>query len=129
MVKKAIISRTSSDVARALTEAEQQLKQPPSGKREKVFIRPVQIVTRPELFQPRGFYKGELDAGFVKKLAGWIATKGELDPPLVVKLGKKWVCVDGHHRIAAYVKKIGRVISNAFGLLVTFKRQSTKVCA
>jgi ParB/Sulfiredoxin domain len=107
VAKKAIISRTPSDVARALKEAEEQLKQPPSGKREKVFIRPVQIVTRPELFQPRGFYKGELDPGFVKKLAGRISTKGELDPPLVVKLGKKWACVDGHHRIAAYINKIG----------------------
>jgi len=70
VAKKAIINRTPSDVARALTEAEKQLKQPPSAKREKVSIRPVQIVTRPELFQPRGFYKGELDAGFVKKTCG-----------------------------------------------------------
>jgi Recombinase len=31
-----------------------------------------------------------------------IGIDGELDPVLVIRLGKEWVCVDGHHRIAAY---------------------------
>jgi len=107
VAKKATISRTPSDVALALGEAEREIKQPPSGKRETIQIRPALIATRLELFQPRGFRKGELDAGHVKKLARRIATKGELEPPLVVKLGRKWVCVDGHHRIAAYTKQNG----------------------
>src|SRR5262249_4056337 len=45
-----------------------------------------------------------LDGEHIKKLVRRMNTKGELDPPLVIKLGKKWVCVDGHHRIAAYLK-------------------------
>ena len=105
MAKKATISRTPKDVEQALAGAAREIKQPPSAKRETIEIVPKLIVTRPELFQPRGFYRGELDAGHVTKLARRIKTKGELDPPLVVKLGRKWVCVDGHHRIAAYTKQ------------------------
>jgi hypothetical protein len=104
MAKKATTSRTPKDIALALTVAERELKQPPSGKLETVQIIPAQIATRPELFQPRGFSKGTLDTGHVAKLVRRISTKGELDPPLVVKLGRRWVCVDGHHRIAAYQK-------------------------
>jgi hypothetical protein len=107
LAKKATISRTPDDIALALMGAERELKQPPSGKRETVQISPRQIVTRPELFQPRGFSKGTLDTGFVTKLVKRIAARGELEPPLVVKLGRKWVCVDGHHRIAAYMKHHG----------------------
>lgn len=105
MAKKATISRTPDDIARALQAAAFELKPPPDGKHQTVEISPTQITTRPELFQPRGFANGTLDTYHVTKLAKRIATKGELDPPLVVKLGKKWVCVDGHHRVAAYVKQ------------------------
>jgi ParB/Sulfiredoxin domain len=106
MAKKATISRTPNDIALALAEAERELKPPPDGKQQTVQIRPAQISTRPELFQPRGFSNSALlDNEHVKKLARRIDIKGELDPPLVVKLGKKWVCVDGHHRIAAYLKQ------------------------
>src|SRR5262249_27684732 len=74
-----------------------------------VQIRPSLIVTLPELFQPRGFAsRNALDAGHVKKLVRRIATKGELKPPLVVQLGTEWVCVDGHHRIAAYLEHHGK---------------------
>ncbi len=34
-----------------------------------------------------------------------MGTKGELDPILVVKLGRFWVCVDGHHRLEAYSQR------------------------
>jgi hypothetical protein len=43
-----------------------------------------------------------VDTGHVKKLRKKIGYKGELDPILVIKLGEQWVCVDGHHRLAAY---------------------------
>jgi hypothetical protein len=63
-----------------------------------------QIKTRLELFQPRRFSAGlrAVDPRHVKALKTRIGRKGELDPVLVVRLGDEWVCVDGHHRIAAY---------------------------
>jgi ParB-like nuclease domain len=56
------------------------------------------------LFQPREFSYGarDVDPRHVGRLATLIKNLGELDPPIVVKLGKRWVVVDGHHRIAAY---------------------------
>jgi ParB-like nuclease domain len=33
-----------------------------------------------------------------------IGTVGELDPVVVIKLRGRWVCVDGHHRLAAYTR-------------------------
>jgi hypothetical protein len=83
--KKPTILRTPDNIAAELAAAERELKRPPGGKRQTVGILPKQIKTRPELFQPRGFYTR--------------------DPPLVVKLGGDWVCVDGHHRVAAYLKQ------------------------
>ncbi|HML07367.1 MAG TPA: ParB N-terminal domain-containing protein [Xanthobacteraceae bacterium] len=109
MLNKATISRTPDDIAEALRQAERQLKQPLDGKRQVVQIRPSLIATRPELFQPRGFAtRNALDAEHVKKLVRRIATKGELKPPLVIQLGTEWVCVDGHHRIAAYLQHHGK---------------------
>jgi ParB/Sulfiredoxin domain len=109
VAKKATISRTPADIAEALQDAERDLELPPDSKQQDIQIRPALIVTRPELFQPRGFStRSALDIQHVTKLIKRIATKGELEPPLVVKLGKEWVCVDGHHRIAAYVKHHGR---------------------
>jgi hypothetical protein len=63
-----------------------------------------QIKLKPELFQPREFSYGfrEVDKDHVKKLKRSIDALGELDPIVVVKLGRNWVCVDGHHRLAAY---------------------------
>ena len=65
---------------------------------------PSEIVLRPELFQPREFSFGlrQTDPDHAKKLKRAIGIQGELDPILVVKLGKKFVCVDGHHRLRAY---------------------------
>jgi hypothetical protein len=109
LTDKATISRTPNDIAQSVQEAERNLVTPRSGKQEVVEIRPALIATRPELFQPRGFTtRKALDKGHVTKLVRRIATKGELEPPIVVKLGRQWVCVDGHHRIAAYVKHHGQ---------------------
>lgn len=69
-----------------------------------VQLQPSQIKTRPELFQPREFSFGfhMTDPDHVKKLERAIGINGELDPPLVIKLGKSFVCVDGAHRLKAY---------------------------
>jgi len=104
MPKTATISRVPNDTARALEDAERELKLPPDGKSRQIQIPPALVTTRPELFQPRCFWQGTLDQEHVQKLIKRINTKGELDPPLVVKLGRKWVCVDGHHRLAAYLR-------------------------
>jgi len=105
MAKTTTLSRVPSDTAQAVAEAERELQRVSEGKGQQVQIKPSQITTRPLLFQPRSFGNNNaLDAEHVKKLERRISTKGELDPPLVVRLGKKWVCVDGHHRIAAYLK-------------------------
>jgi hypothetical protein len=108
MAKKSTISRTPAELRKAMMSAEKELKRPESGKEETIELTRTVITTRPELFQPRGFANGTLDEGHVRKLAQRITTKGELSPPLVVKLGSKWVCVDGHHRLAAYDKQPGR---------------------
>jgi hypothetical protein len=107
MAKKTTISRTPAELRKAMMSAEKELKRPESGKEETIELTRAVITTRPELFQPRGFANGALDEGHVRKLAQRISTKGELSPPLLVKLGKKWVCVDGHHRLAAYGKQPG----------------------
>lgn len=108
MPKKSTINRTPAELRAEMSAAERELKRPPGGKEQTLELATAVIKTRPELFQPRGFINGALDKGHVKKLAQRIATKGELDPPLVVKLGRNWVCVDGHHRIAAYTAQPGR---------------------
>ena len=95
------------DTAQALKIAEAQLERPETnGSPVFVQVRPQDIRTRLELFQPRrpGYGTRTVDTKHVNKLATRIARKGELDPVLVVKLGREWVVVDGHHRIAAYLK-------------------------
>src|SRR5262249_15184435 len=74
------------------------------GNRKYVSLRTSEIKKRLELFQPREFSYGarSVDGDWVKELARRIGIHGELDPVLVIRLGKEWVCVDGHHRIAAY---------------------------
>jgi ParB-like nuclease domain len=92
----------------AVTTAEQQLERPPDGKAKTIKLRPAEITTRPELFQPREFSMGlrEVDPRHVKKLRKAARIKGELkDPIVVVKLGGVWTCVDGHHRLEAYRKE------------------------
>ena len=74
------------------------------GKRKYVSLRTSQIKERLELFQPREFSYGAraVNPDWVKELARRIGIHGELDPVLVIRLGTEWICVDGHHRIAAY---------------------------
>jgi hypothetical protein len=80
----------------------------PEGKQQYVDLTIHQVVTKPELFQPREFSYGarEVDKGHVKQLQSQMRYKEnqELDPVLVIKLGDAWVCVDGHHRLAAYAR-------------------------
>jgi hypothetical protein len=96
------------DTAEALQVAEAQLERPETNGGSPVFVqvRPQDIRTRLELFQPRrpGYGLRTVDTKHVNKLATRASRKGELDPVLVVKLGHEWVVVDGHHRIAAYLK-------------------------
>lgn len=93
------------DTAEALKVAEAQLERPAVTNGGPVFaqLRPQDIKERLELFQPRrpGYGLRTLDTGHVKKLAVRIERK-DMDPVLVVKLGREWVVVDGHHRLAAY---------------------------
>jgi ParB/Sulfiredoxin domain len=79
----------------------------PKGQEAFTELLPGEIVLRPELFQPREFSFGlrQTDPDHVKKLARAIGIQGELDPVLVIKLGKRFVCVDGHHRLEAYKKE------------------------
>jgi hypothetical protein len=88
----------------ALEKAERQLTRRPEGADAIVELHPSEIQVRPELFQPREFSFGlhKTDEDHVKKLARAISIRGELDPVVVIKLGKKFVCVDGHHRLEAY---------------------------
>src|SRR5262249_48880985 len=57
-----------------------------------------------EMFQVRRFTYGhkDTDLDYVKTLERRIGIVGELDPPVVIKIDGRWICVDGHHRIAAY---------------------------
>src|SRR6267378_753626 len=95
------------DTAEALKIAEAQLERPEvtNGGPVYVQVRPQDIKERLELFQPRrpGYGLRTLDTRHVGKLAVRIERK-DMDPVLVVKLGREWVVVDGHHRLAAYRK-------------------------
>jgi hypothetical protein len=99
---------TVKDTAEALRFAETQLERPEATNGGPVFVqvRPQAIKERLELFQPRHPSWGtqKLDTEHIKKLATRIERKEELDPVLVVKLGRDWVVVDGHHRRAAYMR-------------------------
>jgi hypothetical protein len=104
------------DTAEALQVAEALLERPEvnGGGPVYVQVRPKDIRERMELFQPRrpGYGTRKVDAKHVNKLATRITRKGgTMDPVLVVKLkngmargGYEWIVVDGHHRIAAYLK-------------------------
>ena len=90
----------------ALEKAERQITTAgrPTGADATVEVLPSAIEICPELFQPREFSFGlrGTDKDHVKKLARFVGIQGELDPIVVIKLGKKFVCVDGHHRLEAY---------------------------
>ena len=96
----------ASEVKEALAKAERQHTTVgrPARPDASVELLPSEVQMRPELFQPREFSFGlrATDRDHVKKLARAIGIQGELDPIVVIKLGKKFVCVDGHHRLEAY---------------------------
>jgi ParB/Sulfiredoxin domain len=98
---------TAKAFAEALSKAEEQLVPRTEKDPRYVRLRLSEIELRPQLFQPREFLYGarEVDKAHVRKLEGRMRYKGELEPIVVIKLGKSWVCVDGHHRLAAYQKK------------------------
>lgn len=95
------------DTVKALREAEAELERPENTVGPVyVHAAPQDIVERLELFQPRrpGWGMRTLETSHVNNLKARIIRKGELDPPLVVKLAGRWTVVDGHHRLAAYAK-------------------------
>jgi hypothetical protein len=96
-------AHSARELELAVAKAEKTLKRP-KGPNETVRLMPGEIGIRPELFQVREFSFGmsETDPDHVKNLARNIGIHGELDPIMVIKLGTKFVCVEGHHRVAAY---------------------------
>jgi ParB-like chromosome segregation protein Spo0J len=96
-------AHSARELELAVVKAERQLKRP-KGPNETVLLMPSEIKTRPELFQVREFSFGmrETDPDHVKTLAHNISIHGELDPITIIKLGTKYVIVEGHHRLAAY---------------------------
>jgi uncharacterized ParB-like nuclease family protein len=101
------IKQTARTLSNAVRRAEKDLRRPAEDEARVIYVRPAEVQTRIELFQPRMLSHGGhvVDAKHVKKLSRSISTKGELDPILVVKLGRYWVCVDGHHRLEAYAQR------------------------
>jgi hypothetical protein len=123
---------TAHVTAEALREAETRLVKPDDNGGSPVYIElePQSIKQRLELFQPRrpGYGLRTLDTNHVNALVTRIKRRGELDPPLVVKLetvnpytgevdGHEWVVVDGHHRLEAYrkAKHTGTIRCQWFG--------------
>src|SRR4051812_20563507 len=101
MAKRRIAMQSATTLANALRRAESELRQPEENEGRDIDVRPTDIETRTELFQPRMMtHSGrEVDAKHVKKLSKRIGNKGTaLDPVVVVNLNNRWVCVDGHHR-------------------------------
>ena len=96
-------AHSARELELAVAKAETQLKRP-KGPNETVLLMPSEIKTRPELFQVREFSFGmrETDPDHVKTLTHNIGIHGELDPITIIKLGTKFVIVEGHHRLAAY---------------------------
>lgn len=94
---------SAKELSEAVDKAERQHKRPARAGAS-VELLPSEIQMRPELFQPREFVAGlrTTDKEHVKKLARSVSIQGELDPIIVIKLGNKFVCIDGHHRVEAY---------------------------
>jgi hypothetical protein len=99
-----IAAHNANELEEAWAKAEQQFVRRPASADATVELLPSAIQMRPELFQPREFSFGlrQTDPDHVKKLARAISIQGQLDPVLVIKLARKFVCVDGHHRLQAY---------------------------
>src|SRR5262249_27736204 len=104
MQKQIRIEHTAAALDAEVKKATKQLYRPSNGDELTVLVAAQDVETRPELFQPRtfGLSLKQVDENNVHKLMRLIGTLGELDPIVVVKLGQRWVCVDGHHRVEAY---------------------------
>ena len=104
MGKNEYVRRTATVLREQMKIAERQRSTKGRPVDGMVQIKATSIKTRPELFQVREFSYGlrNVDKDHVKKLERAIGTAGELDPPVVIKIGAEWVCIDGHHRIEAY---------------------------
>jgi hypothetical protein len=114
-MKHQLSKLTVADTAKALQDAEARLVRPEvnGGGPVYVQVKPKDIGECLELFQPRrpGYGTRTLETKYVDSLATRITRKGDLDPVTVVKLrnglkrgGYEWTVIDGHHRIAAYLK-------------------------
>ncbi|WNB75958.1 hypothetical protein [Methylomonas koyamae] len=65
------------------------------------------IKTTPEVFQYR--HRGEIDESHATTLTRALRNNQNgkpLDPITVFWTGKEWTCIDGHHRLAAYMENI-----------------------
>ncbi len=104
MAKRHVAMQSATTLVNAVRRAESELQQPNENEARMIDVRPADIETRTELFQPRMLTHGgrEVDPRYVKKLSKRIGNQGELGPVVVVKLSDRWVCVDGHHRLGAY---------------------------
>jgi ParB-like chromosome segregation protein Spo0J len=102
--KKIRTEHTAATLDAEVKRATKEIQRPSKEDGLTVLVHAQDVDTRPELFQPRIFAHGlqEVDESNVHKLMRRIGTVGELDPVVVVKLGARWVCVDGHHRLEAY---------------------------
>lgn len=89
-------------LAQLRLEAEHGEPQPDLEKSDRLPIENIETV--PEVFQPRTDGEEIADGLFVEDLAGELKRRLEdgLDPLTVFWTGKRWVLVDGHHRLAAY---------------------------
>jgi hypothetical protein len=110
MAKNNYVKRTAKVLKKEMAIAEQQRSVKSRPADGIVYVKPTNIKMRPELFQVREFSYGlrHVDSDHVKKLERAIGISGELDAPVVIKLGKEWVCVDGHHRIEAHKRTATR---------------------
>lgn len=96
-------SLNPSDAWRALTEQVLSGKAHPPVKPQRMPLRSIKL--RPEVFQQRKPAKHASEA-HIRALTKSAQSSAEtmLDPITVWWDGKHWACIDGHHRIAAYLK-------------------------
>jgi hypothetical protein len=108
MGKRHVAMQSATTLSNAVRRAEGGIRQPQENEALVIDVRPGDIETRTELFQPRMLTHGgrEVDVKHVKKLSKLIGNiGGELEPVVVVNLDTRWVCVDGHHRLGAYADR------------------------
>lgn len=83
---------------------EQQVKTgKPAPEVEPQVLRVSAIKLMPEVFQHRRV-SAHVSDSHIRVLADAAKVEGKLKPVLLWWTGKNWVCIDGHHRLAAYIK-------------------------